>query len=93
MKKTILTLIALAFITTNSFAQDDKKQEPKKKEEKKTEETKQEPAPGGTRMAINEKGLPSKKKTNSTSSTSKSTSTTSETKADGTKSEEPKKHD
>lgn len=86
MKKTIITAFALVFITASSFAQDDKKQEPKKKEEKKTE---QEPAPGGTRMAINEKGLPGKKKTNTASSTSK----TDESKKEEPKKEEPKKHD
>lgn len=79
MKKIIISALALAFFTATSLvAQDDKKQEPKKKEEKK-EETKQEPAPGGTRMAINEKGLPTKKKTNSSTS-----------KTDETKKEEPK---
>lgn len=91
MKKTIITAIALVFITASSFAQDDKKQEPKKKEEKKTEETKQEPAPGGTRMAINEKGLPGKKKSPATSTSS--TNKTDESKKDEPKKEEPKKHD
>lgn len=81
MKKTIITVLALAFIGTSSLvAQDDKKQDHKKKEEKKTEEKKaEEPAPGGTRMAINEKGLPSKKKETSTKTPSES------------KKEEPKK--
>ena len=80
MKKIIISALALIFFTATSLvAQDDKKQEPKKKEEKKKEETKQEPAPGGTRMAINEKGLPGKKKPNSTAS-----------KTDESKKEEPK---
>ena len=56
------------------------------KEEKK-ETTKSEPAPGGTRMAINEKGLPGKKKS---STSSAKTSTTSETKAEEPKKEDPK---
>lgn len=81
MKKIIISALALAFFTATSLvAQDDKKQEPKKKEEKKTEETKQEPAPGGTRMAINEKGLPSKKKAPATNTS----------KTDESKKEEPK---
>ena len=83
MKKIIISALALAFFTATSLvAQDDKKQEPKKKEEKKEETKKEEtkePAPGGTRMAINEKGLPSKKKTNSGTA-----------KTDETKKEEPK---
>ena len=55
-------------------------------EEVAKQETKAEPAPGGTRMAINEKGLPTKKK-----SSSSSNKTTSENKATEPKKEEPKK--
>jgi Ni/Co efflux regulator RcnB len=69
MKKLIISTLALAFFTATSLvAQDDKKQEPKKNEAKK-EESKQEPSSGGTRMAINEKGLPGKKKNTSTAKT------------------------
>ena len=78
MKKTIITALALVFVTASLVAQDDKKQEPKKKEESKSESS----PPGGTRMAINEKGLPRKKQTNTDAN---------KTSASEGKKEEPKK--
>jgi hypothetical protein len=75
MKKTMITLSAAFLMATSVFGQDNKKQEPKqepKKEEKKS---------GGTRMAINEKGLPGtgmkKETTNNNKSESKGTTNSS----------------
>lgn len=62
MKKTILTLSALFFLASiPALAQDDKKKETQKKETKQETKTATEEK-GGTRMAINEKGVPNKKK-------------------------------
>jgi hypothetical protein len=72
MKKIILTLSVLFLTASVSLAQDgEKKQEPKK--DKKEEKLKEE-KPGGTRMAINEKGLQgtgTKKKNTNSGSTEK----------------------
>jgi hypothetical protein len=69
MKKVLFTLSAVFLLSTiPAIAQDDKKQEPKK-EEKKTEK-KEEKKEGGTRMAINEKGVPNKKKNTNTNNNS-----------------------
>lgn len=75
---------AVLIISTSIFAQEsvkkEKKQEPKK-EKKETTATKKDTASdttkSGTRMAINEQGMPNKKnKTKATSTTSKSEPTT-----------------
>ncbi len=75
MKKSILALSVVFLTASVSLAQDDK-QDPKK-DKKETKEEK----PAGTRMAINEKGLPGTKKGNaSTSKTSSSSTVTSSDK-------------
>ncbi len=79
MKKLVLALSVVFLTASVSFAQDgDKKQEPKKDkhEKKEAKEAKEEKPTGGTRMAINEKGLPATKKNTSGTSKSSGTSTT-----------------
>jgi hypothetical protein len=72
MKKAIFTLASLFLLASvPAIAQDDKKQESKKEEKK--EVTKEEKKEGGTRMAINEKGVPNKKKNPNTNTSNNST--------------------
>ncbi len=86
MKKTIITLSALFIMTSLSVsAQDqdgDKKQEPKKE--------KSGTSGGGTRMAINEKGLPGHKKETGSTHKSSGTSTVATSPPAEKKSEDPK---
>ena len=74
-------MLSVLFLTASvTFAQDDKKHEAKQepKKEKKEEKKEEKPA-GGTRMAINEKGLPGTKKNTNSSSKSSSSSTVTST--------------
>lgn len=65
MKKLVYSVALVALFNVTSKAQELKsgaaKQEPVKKEEATSETKKEEPKKSGTRMAINEKGLPGTK--------------------------------
>lgn len=86
MKKIAFTILALGFVFTLPVnAQDDKKQEPKKEETKKQEPKKEdkkseEAKPGGTRMAISQKGLPGKNSTKKDNDNQKTSGSGTETK-------------